>query len=161
REVLVHGVVAMVDIGTAVFTELNLELDGPGGAQSPDVLSNEPFGRGDRAVPPIHGDTLFEVEVDRMIPASAAVDVGPVLDVSGLRVLERDPVGVHGMGGSSVDLDDPGERRLIRAVGDALTIGLTRVSVPSSPLDDPCPDGSDDGNLLSQGSRHHARIRVG
>src|SRR5262249_58265136 len=151
----------MVAEETAVFAELNLKLDGPRGTQSPDVLSNEQFGRGDRAVPPVHCDAFFEVEVDRMIPASAAVDVGPVLDVSGLRVLERDPVGVHGVGGSAIDLDDPWERRLIRAVGDALTIGLTRVSVPSSPLDDPCPDGSDHGKLLAPLSPHHAAIRVG
>src|SRR5258708_12179034 len=106
------------------------------------MLSKKPLGRGDCIVPPVHGDAFFEVEVDGMIPASAAVDVGPVLDVSRLRVQERDPVGVHGVGGCSIALDDPWERRLIRAFRDALTIGLPRAPVPSSPPSAPSPPRS-------------------
>src|SRR5215470_12829303 len=58
RKVLVHRIVAVVDIGSTVFAELNLELDRPSarGTQSPDVLSDQPFGRRDGIAPAVDGD---------------------------------------------------------------------------------------------------------
>ena len=41
------------------------------------------------------GDAFLEVQMDRMIPAAAAIDERDVLDVARLREQQRDPVGVH------------------------------------------------------------------
>src|SRR5262249_59637183 len=101
------------------------------------------------------------MEMNRVIPAPASVDVGPVLDFPGLRVQELDPVGVHGVGLTSADNDGPGELRGFRTIRDALTVGPTRVAVAgSSPLDDALPYRGDDWNLFGQDVRHHAGIGV-
>src|SRR4029077_12893416 len=75
REVFVHRIVAVVDIGSAVLAELNLERDLPlaGGARSPDVFSDQPFGRGNCVGPAVDGDSFLEVEMDGMIPTSATI----------------------------------------------------------------------------------------
>src|SRR5262245_63108635 len=122
----------MVDIGSAVFAELDLERDRPaaGRAQPPDILSDQPFGRRDRISCPVDGDAFLEVEVDRMVPASTAVDIGPVLDVARLRVEQRDAVGVHRVRFLPVDPDGPREHRGLRAIGRALAgDGIARVAL--------------------------------
>src|SRR5262249_1680294 len=82
-EILVHRGGEMVDKGSAIFAELDLERDRPpaGRTQSPDVLSDQPFGRRDRIASTVDGDAFLEVEMDRMVPAAAAVDISPVLDL--------------------------------------------------------------------------------
>jgi hypothetical protein len=157
----VHRVVAMVDVGSAIFPELDLELHLTRGAQPPDVLSLDQFRRGDGIAPAVHGDAFLEMEMDRVIPTSAFVDVGPVLDVPRLRVYERDPVGVHGVGLTSIDDEAPRKRCAVRAIGDALTIGPARVAVTRpAPLDDPFSHRGDDWDLLGQDVRHHAAVGV-
>ena len=47
-EVLVGGVVAMVDIGAAELAEADLELDLTARPEAPDVLAHEPFRGRDR-----------------------------------------------------------------------------------------------------------------
>ena len=83
----------------------------PAVAQSPDVLSDVELGCGDWRTAPVHGDAFLEVQVDGMVPAAAAVDVGPVLDLARLRDQLRDAVGVEGVRGLAVDLDGPREYR--------------------------------------------------
>ena len=46
-KVLVHRVVAVVDVGAAVLAELDLELHLAGRTQAPDVLAHQLFGRRD------------------------------------------------------------------------------------------------------------------
>ncbi len=124
REVLMHGVVAMLDIGTTIFAELHLELDLPTGTQPPNVLARQLFGCRDRGVSAIHRDPFLEMEVDRMIPAAAAVGIGPMLDLTRLRHQQTDAVGVHRVGLAAIDADDPGEVGGFGAVGNALTVAL-------------------------------------
>src|SRR5262245_3757166 len=154
----------MVDVGPAVLAELDLERDLPLAevAQSPDVLSDEAFVRRDRVGTAIDGDALLEVEMDRMVPTAAAVDVGPVLDLARFRDQERDPVGVHRVRGLAVDPDGPREHRGLRAVGRALTCyWVARVALAGpSELHDPGPHRRDDRDLLRQDRRHHARVWV-
>src|SRR5262245_64202292 len=95
----------MVVVGSAIFAELDLERDLARSTQPPDVLSDQPLGRRDRVVAPVHGGPLLEVEMDRMIPTSAAVDIGPVFDLAGFRNQWRDAVGVHRMRRLSDDPD--------------------------------------------------------
>ena len=98
-EVLMDRVVAMVDIGPAELAELHLERDRPvaSGAQSPDVLSDQSFGCRDGGASSVDRNAFFEVEMDRMVPAAASVDIGPVLDFARLRDQEGDAVGVEGV----------------------------------------------------------------
>src|SRR5215471_3485337 len=95
-----HIVVTMADIGAAIFAELDLERDLPvtGGAKSPDVLSHQPFGRRDRVVAAIERDAFFEVQVNGMVPASAAIDQSPLLYVSRSWDQESDAVGIEAVG---------------------------------------------------------------
>src|SRR5262245_4371954 len=94
-EVLVHGVVAVIDVGAAILAELDLELHLAAGTQAPDVLAYELFRCRDGGAPPVHGDAFLEVQVDRVIPATAAIDIGPMLDIARLGDHQRDEVGVH------------------------------------------------------------------
>src|SRR5262245_51737659 len=158
----------MVDVGSAIFPELDLEGHRPVAcsAKSPHVLSDQLFARGNRVAPVLpaeHGYAFFEVEVDRMVPTSAAIDIGPVLDLAWFRDQERNPVGVHGMPFLPVYPDGPRECRGFRAVRDALTIGLARVAVARpAKFDKPRPDGvADNRNLYGQNRRHRAQVRIG
>src|SRR5215471_12630546 len=155
-----HGVVAMVDVGPAIFAELDLECDLARGAQPPDILSDQQFGRRNGTVSATHSDAFLEVQMDRVIPASAFIDVGPVLDIPRLRVLKLDPVSIHGVGLASVDSDAPGERRGVWTIGGALAGDrVARVAFAGSPpLDNPRPYRSDDRDLLGQDAQDHAGI---
>ena len=64
-----------------------------------------------KKVSSIPNGAFLEVEVDRMVPAAAAIDVGPMLDLPRLRDQFGDAVGVHGMRRPAVDLDGPREGR--------------------------------------------------
>src|SRR5215471_12109687 len=100
--------------------------------------------------------------MNRVIPAAAGVLVSPVLDGSGLLVLERNPVGVHRMRLAAVDHDGPREPILQAAIGDALTVGLDRIAgADSAPLDQARTRRRDDRNLLRQHRRNLARVTVG
>src|SRR5262245_5497119 len=151
----------MVHVRSAIFTELDLEGNAPIGTQPPDVLSSQQFGRGNSSAAAVNRDPFLEVEMDRVIPLSSGIDVGPVLDVPGLRIQELNPVGVHRVLLTVIDLDDPGKRRGGRTVGDALAITSARVAITVPPYDDPCSYRRDNWDLLGQDVRHDAGIRVG
>src|SRR5262245_22152333 len=125
----------MVDVGAAVLAELDLELHLPGGPQAPDVLAHQVLGGGKRPAAAVHGDAFLEVEVDRVIPAAAAIDVGPVLDFAGGGDDIGDAVGVHGVGFPTVHSDGPGEvEHHLRAIGRALTRDrVARVASAAAP----------------------------
>src|SRR5262245_27573902 len=96
-----------------------------------------------------------------MIPATATVDIGPMLDLARLRVQQRDPIGIHRMRGLAIDLDGPRECRGLRAIRDALPVGLARIAVAGpAELNEPRPDWGDDINLLCQHRRDYAWIRA-
>src|SRR5262252_6864129 len=99
--------------------------------------------------------------MDRVIPVSAVIDVGPVLDVPGLGIQELDPVGVHRVLLAVVDRDDPGKRCVRRTVRGALAIRPARVAVTIPPYDSPRSYRRDDWDLLGQDVRDHAGIGVG
>src|SRR5215470_14288184 len=106
-----HRVMAVVDIGPAVFAELDLERYLSGRTQPPHVLADVQLRGPDGLIAAIERDALFEVQMNRVIPAAASVDIGPVLDLSGLLVFERNPVGVHRMRlASALRIDDDGPR---------------------------------------------------
>ena len=69
REVLVGGVVAMVDIGAAELAEADLQLDLAAGPQPPDVLAHEPLRGRDRVAAAVDGDAFLEMQVDRDGPS--------------------------------------------------------------------------------------------
>src|SRR5262249_9242247 len=108
------------------------------------------------------GHAFLEMEMDRMVPTSAAVDDGPVLDLARPRDQCRNPVGVEGMGFLSVHLDRPWKRCEFRAVRGAFTcLRIARVAAARPPNhEDPDPYRCDDRNLLVQHCRHLAAIRV-
>src|SRR5215813_13489747 len=108
-EVLVHRVVAVVDIGPAVFAELDLERDLSGRTQPPHVLADEALCCRNGVVAAIDRNAFLEVQVDRVIPSAATVNIGPVLDGSRLLVLELDAVSVHRMRLAVIDDDGPRE----------------------------------------------------
>src|SRR5215470_319757 len=87
-EVLMHRIVAVVDIRPAVFAELNLERDLSGRTQPPHVLADEELRCRNVVVAAIDRNAFLEVQMNRVIPTAAAVDIGPVLDGSWLLVLE-------------------------------------------------------------------------
>src|SRR5580692_2841177 len=156
------GVVAVVDVGTTVFTELDLELNATARPESPDVLALEVLGVGERSATAIHGNTFFEVKVDRMIPAAAAIDVGPVFDVTRLRVDQRNAIGVHGVSSLAVDHHGPRESVRLVAIRDALAVRLDGIAgTGPAPLHDALADRRDDRNLLGEHARNDARIRIG
>src|SRR5262249_18610965 len=105
-------------------------------------------------------DAFLEVEVDGMVPAAAAVDVGPVLDLARLGDQLRDPVGVEGVRVLAVHLDGPREHRTLWAVRRALTRhGVARVAATGpAPSDGPRPHRRYDGDLLRQRLRHLALV---
>src|SRR5262245_61883707 len=97
--------------------------------------------------------------MDRMIPATAAIDESPMFDFASFWDEERNPVGIQRVRGPAIDLDGPWERRGLGAIGDALTIGLARIAVTRpSELHEPCPNWSDDRDLLCQHRRDLALI---
>src|SRR5215831_11710395 len=161
-EVLMHRVVAVVDIGPAVFAELDLELDLSGRTQPPHVLADEELRCRNGVVAAIDRNAFLEVQVDWVIPTAAAVDIGPVLDGSRLLVLELDAVGVHRMRLAVIDDDGPREAVLRRTIGYAsASAGLDRIAVAgSTPLDCARTHGRDDRNLLRQHVRHLAQVRI-
>ena len=66
-----HRVVAVAHVGAAVLAELDLERDASL-IEPPDILADEVLGRvSDIPSVALYGDTLLEMEVDRMIPAAA------------------------------------------------------------------------------------------
>src|SRR5262245_40459600 len=125
-----HRVVTVGDVGSAIFPELHLERDLAAGAQAPDILSDQVFGRRERKTSPVQGDALLEMEVDRVVPTTAAVDQGPPLDLAGPRDQLGNAVGVKRMRVLTIDLDGPREHRGFRAIGGALTgLWVARVAV--------------------------------
>src|SRR5262249_16382651 len=106
---------------------------------------------------------FLEVQMVRVIPSAAAVDIGPVFDGSGLLVLQLNPVGVHRMRLAVVDDDGPREAVLRRTIRYASAgVGLNRIAVAgSTPLDRARTHGRDDRNLLRQHRRNLARGRIG
>ena len=155
------GVVAVVDVGAAVLAKLHLELHAPSRPQAPDVLAHEVLGGRKGGTTAVHGDAFLEVEVDRVIPAAAAVNVGPVLDLAGLRVDHRHAVGVHRVGSLAVDGDGPGEaEHHFGAIGRALSRArIARVAVTfSAEFDDARAHRCDDRDLLCKGWWHHALV---
>ena len=76
-----NRIVAVVNIGPTIFAKLDLERDrlSASRTQAPDILSDQPFVRRDRVASPVDGDAFPEVEMDRMVPTRAAIDIGPVL----------------------------------------------------------------------------------
>src|SRR5215471_10233057 len=68
--VLVYRIMAMVDVGPAVFSELHLERNAPAWTQPPHVFSDQPLGRRDGIFPSIDGHAFLEVKMDRMVPVS-------------------------------------------------------------------------------------------
>src|SRR5215471_2454344 len=162
-EVLVHRVVAVVDIGPAVFAELDLERDLSGRTQPPYVLTDEELRCRNGVVAAIDRNAFLEVQMDRVIPSAAAVDKGPVLDGSWLLVLELNAVCVHRMRLAVIDHDGPREAVLRRTIGDARAgVGLDRIAIArSAPLDRARTHRRDDRNLLRQHVRNLARVRIG
>src|SRR5262249_54303386 len=113
--------------------ELNLERDLSGRAQPPHVLADEVLRCWNVVVAAIDRNPFLEVQMNRVIPTAAAVDIGPVLDGSGLLVLELNAVGVHRMRLAVIDDDGPREPVLRGTVGDARTrAGLDRIAVAGS-----------------------------
>src|SRR4051812_25410720 len=170
REIFMDRVVTVIDVGAAELAKADLEFDAAIGPQPPHILSDEQFGRRDRAGTAIYRDAFLEVKMDRVIPTAAAIDQRPVLDFARLRYQCRYPVGVERVRRLSVDLDRPGELLDIAAFRYALITGIVaRVSVTgSSELDDALPDGCDDRDLRGQRlatgtpigvTEVHARIR--
>src|SRR5215470_17497741 len=149
-EVLVHCVVAVVDIGPAIFAELDLERDLSGRTQPPHVLADEALRCRNGVVAAIDRNAFLEVQVDRVIPSAATVDVGPVFDGSRLLVLELDAVSVHRMRLAVIDDDGPREADLRGTIRYARAgAGLDRIAVAgSAPLDHALTHGRDDRNLL-------------
>ena len=60
------------------------------------------------ALPRFDRDAFLEVQMDRVVPAAAAVLVGPMLDLAGLGNNHRDAVGVERVGVLAVDANGPG-----------------------------------------------------
>src|SRR5215471_14851791 len=162
-EVLVHCVVAVVDVGPAVFAELDLERDLSGRTQPPHILADEALRCRNGVVAAIDRNAFLEVQMDRVIPSAAAVDKGPVLDGSWLLVLELNAVCVHRMRLAVIDHDGPREADLRRTIGDARAgVGLDRIAIArSAPLDRARTHRRDDRNLLRQHVRNLARVRIG
>ena len=97
-----------------------------------------------------------------MIPAAAAVDVGPVLDLTRLRDQQRDAVRIHRMRFLPVDLDGPRERHVLRAVRRALAVRPARVAVAgAAELDKPRAHRRDDRDLHGERVRDLADVRRG
>src|SRR5262249_39643263 len=163
REALLHLIMAIVHIAPAVFAELDLERDRSGWTQPPHILTDEVLVRRRRLAAAVKRDAFLEVQMNRMIPAAATVDEGPVLDGSGLLVLELDPVRVHRMPLALIDEDEPREAVLRGTIWYTRAgAGLKRIAVAeSTPLDHARAHGRDDGNLLRQHVRHLAQVRIG
>ena len=71
-----HRIVAVVDIGPAVFAELDLERDLSARTQPPHVLADKALRCRNGVVAAIDRNAFLEVQMDRVIPSAAAVDVG-------------------------------------------------------------------------------------
>ena len=96
-----------------------------------------------------------------MVPAAAAVDVGPVFDLARFRDQQRDAIGVEGMRILAVDFDGPGEvGGRLRTIRRTLPgRGVTGIACPRAPkLDHPGAHRRNDRDLLREGGRHHALV---
>src|SRR5437016_2813113 len=105
--VLVRGVVAVLHEHPGEIPELQRDLDFSVWAKPPDVLA-APLPRGDLAGASVAGEglALLEVDVDRVIPAAAAVFQGPDLSFPEARTC-RDPAEIGGEHRPVVRLDAP------------------------------------------------------
>src|SRR5262245_44622949 len=119
-EIFMHGIVAMLYVSAAEFAELHLELHASRLTQAPHVFSRKPFGRRHRRATPVHRHTLFEVQMNGMVPASTTVHKCPVLDLAGPGDEQRYPVGIKRVSVLSVHLDGPRECRELWTIRRAL-----------------------------------------
>ena len=135
-EVLMHGVVAVVDVGATVLAKLHLERD-LGlvcRTQPPHVLPDQALRCRNGGAAPVDGDAFLEVQMDGVVPAVATIDERPVFDLAGLGNELGDAVGVERVRRLAVDLDGPGEGCKLRAVWCALSRCPTEIRLGLSNL---------------------------
>src|SRR5262249_40866002 len=131
--------------------------------QPPHVLAHQVLACRQRRASPVHGDAFLEVQVDWMVPAATAIDVGPVLDLARFRDQQRGAVGIEGVRVLAVDFYGPGKAGSdFGAIGRALAgAGIARGDVARTPeLDHPGAYRIDDRDLLRQRGWHQALVEA-